>query len=124
MKSSKYVDGYILTVPKKKLGDYRRMAQKASRVWKKYGALEYFECIGDDLGLEWSTIKFPKIVKLKPGELVVFSFIVYKSRADRDKVNAKVMSDPIMCDPNYKDKPMPFDMKRMAVGGFKVLVEG
>lgn len=119
----KYVDGYVLAVQKNKLSAYREMAQKAARVWRKYGALEYFECVGDDLGSKWSTIKFPATVKAKAGELVVFSFIVFKSRAHRDSVNAKVMKDPVINDPQYKEKPMPFDMKRMVYGGFKVLVE-
>ena len=119
----KYVDGFVLAVPKKSLQAYRQMAQKAGKVWRKYGALEYFECVGDDLTSKWSGIKFPRTVRAKPGETVVFSFIVFKSRAHRDRVNAKVMKDPFMNDPAYKDKPMPFDMKRMVYGGFKVLVE-
>ncbi|MGH9811718.1 MAG: DUF1428 domain-containing protein [Candidatus Acidiferrales bacterium] len=119
----RYVDGFLLAVPKKKLPAYRRMAQVGAKVWKKHGALEYVEAVGDDLNPKWATIKFPRTVRLKRGETVVFSFIVYKSRAHRDHVNARVMKDPIMSDPAWKDKPMPFDMKRMAYGGFKVLVE-
>jgi uncharacterized protein YbaA (DUF1428 family) len=119
----RYVDGYVLPVPKKKLRAYRQMAQRAGRVWRKHGALEYVECVGDDLNPRWATIKFPQTVRAKPGEVVVFSFIVFKSRAHRDRVNARVMKDPLMNDPAYKDQPMPFDMKRMAYGGFKVLVE-
>jgi len=119
----KYVDGFVLAVPKKNLQVYRQMARKAGKVWRKYGALEYFECVGDDLTSKWATIKFPRTVRAKPGEKVVFSFIVFKSRAHRDRVNAKVMKDPFMNDPAYRDKPMPFDMKRMVYGGFKVLVE-
>lgn len=119
----RYVDGYVLPVPKKKLGAYRQMAQKAGKVWRKYGALEYFEGVGDDLNPRMAGIKFPQTVKAKPGETVVFSFIVFKSRAHRDRVNAKVMKDPAMNDPAYKDMEMPFDMKRMAYGGFKVLVD-
>jgi uncharacterized protein YbaA (DUF1428 family) len=119
---ARYVDGFVLPVPRKKMGVYRRMAQKAGKVWRKYGALEYFECAGDDLNPKFAGIKFPRTVRAKPGETVVFSFIVFKSRADRDRVNAKVMKDPMMNDPAYKDKPMPFDMKRMVYGGFKVLV--
>lgn len=122
---TKYVDGYVLPVQKKKLGEYRRMAEAAGKVWKKYGALEYFECVGDDLdpkmeGMKF--LKFPQTVKAKPGETVVFSFVVFKSRSHRDSVNAKVMKDPVMNDPKYKDKPMPFDVKRMAYGGFKTIV--
>jgi uncharacterized protein YbaA (DUF1428 family) len=120
---ARYVDGFVLPVPRKKMGAYRRMAQKAAKVWRKYGALEYFECVGDDLNPKYAGIKFPRTVRAKPGETVVFSFIVFKSRAHRDRVNAKVMKDPSMNDPAYKDKPMPFDMKRMVYGGFKTLVE-
>jgi uncharacterized protein YbaA (DUF1428 family) len=117
----RYVDGYVLPVPKRNLRAYRRMAQRAAKVWRKYGALEYFECVGDDLSPKWAKIRFPRTVRARPGETVVFSFIVFKSRAHRDRVNARVMKDPSMNDPAYKE--MPFDMKRMAYGGFKVLVE-
>jgi len=120
---SKYVDGYVLAVPKKSLGAYRKMAQKAGRVWKKYGALDYKECVGDDLNTKWSKIRFPNTVKAKSGETVVFSYIVFKSKAHRNSVNAKVMKDPFMNDPQFKDKPMPFDVKRMVYGGFRVLVD-
>ena len=116
----KYVDGYVVPVPKKSLDAYRRMAQKASAVWREYGALEVVECVADDVK-PGKTTSFPQAVKLKPGETVVFSYIVYKSRAQRDRVNAKVMKDPrikAMGDP----KDMPFDAKRMFWGGFKVLV--
>jgi uncharacterized protein YbaA (DUF1428 family) len=119
----RYVDGYVLPVPKKNLSAYRRMARQAAEVWRKHGALEYVEAVGDDLNPKWATIKFPRTVRAKSGEAVVFSFIVFKSRAHRDRVNARVMKDPLMNDPAYKDKPMPFDMKRMAYGGFRVLVE-
>jgi len=117
-----YVDGYVLPIPKKNLRAYRQMAQMGGKVWRKYGALGYFECVGDDLSPKWAGIKFPRTVRAKHGETVIFSFIMFKSRAHRDRVNAKVMNDPIMNDPKYKDKPMPFDMKRMVYGGFKVLV--
>ncbi len=120
---SRYVDGYILPVPRKNLAAYRHMAQKAGKIWRKYGALDYKECVGDDLNSKWSTIKFPKTVRAKGGETVVFSYIVFKSRAHRDSVNAKVMKDPLMNDSQYKDKPMPFDMKRVVYGGFKVMVD-
>jgi len=119
----RYVDGYVLAVPKKSLRAYRQMAQKAATVWRKYGALEYFECVGDDLNPKWAGITFPQTVRAKPGETVIFSFIVFKSRAHRDRVNARVMRDPLMNDPAYKDKPMPFDMKRMVYGGFKAIVQ-
>ncbi len=115
----RYVDGYVLPVPRKNLRAYRRIAQQAGKVWRKYGALEYFECVGDDLSPKWASIKFPRTVRAKPSETVVFSFVVFKSRAHRDRVNARVMKDPLMNDQG----PMPFDMKRMVYGGFKVLVE-
>ena len=115
----KYVDGYVLPVPKKNLQAYRRMAQKAGKIWREHGALDYKECVGDDLKTEWGT-PFPRMMKLKPGEAVVFSYIVFKSRAHRDRVNAEVMKEmKRMCEP----KDMPFDVKRMVYGGFKTLVE-
>jgi uncharacterized protein YbaA (DUF1428 family) len=116
-----YVDGFVLTVPKKNLAAYRRMAKKSGKIWREYGALEYRECVGDDLKVKFG-VPFPRLAKAKPSETVVFSWIVYKSREHRDRVNAKVMKDPRlagMCD----SKSMPFDMKRMAYGGFKVLVD-
>src|ERR1041384_650974 len=116
-----YVDGFVLPVPKKNLVAYRRMAQKASRIWKEYGALDYKECVGDDLNVKIG-LPFPKGIKSKPGETIVFSYIVYKSKAHRDQVNAKIMKDPrihALCDP----KNMPFDDKRMLYGGFKAMVE-
>jgi len=119
---ARYVDGYVVPVPKKHLEDYRRMAQKAAKVWRDHGALEYVECVADDVQKGKRT-SFPRSVKLKPQETVVFAYIVYKSRAQRDRVNAKVMKDPrlkSMMDP----KAMPFDAKRMFWGGFKVLVDG
>ena len=115
-----YVDGFVLAVPKKNLPAYRRMATAASRIWREHGALEYRECVGDDLKVKMG-MPFPKLSKAKAGETVVFAWIVYKSRSHRDKVNAKVMKDPRilkMCDP----KNTPFDVKRMSYGGFKVFV--
>ncbi|HET8580010.1 MAG TPA: DUF1428 domain-containing protein [Nitrospiraceae bacterium] len=117
----KYVDGYVLPVPRKKLRAYRQIAQKAGKLWRKYGALEYLECVGDDLSPKGPGIKFPRTVKAKPGETVVFSFIVFKSRAHRDRVNAKVMKDPSMS--ASQDQTMPFDVERMVYGGFKVIVD-
>jgi uncharacterized protein YbaA (DUF1428 family) len=117
-----YVDGFVLAVPKKNLDAYRRMASKAGKVWREHGALEYRECTGDDLAPQGISATFPKAARAKPGETVVFSWIVYKSRAHRDRVNAKVMKDPRlakMMDP----KAMPFDSRRMVYGGFKVLVD-
>jgi uncharacterized protein YbaA (DUF1428 family) len=115
-----YVDGFVLAVPKKKLNTYKRMARIASKVWREHGALDYRECVGDDLQTKFG-LPFPKLAKLKAGETVVFAWISYKSRAHRDRVNAKVMKDKRItasCDPNN----MPFDVKRMAYGGFKVIV--
>ena len=118
----RYVDGYVLPVPKKNVAAYRRMAQKAGKVWRDHGALEFIECVADDVKPGKHT-SFPQSVRLKPGETVVFSWIVFKSRAQRDRVNAKVMKDPRLA--NMMDpKAMPFDAKRMFWGGFKVLVEG
>ncbi len=114
-----YVDGYVLPVPKKKLAAYKRMAQLGAKVWKEHGALEYFECVGDDLKVKFG-MPFPKMMKPKAGETVVFSFVVYKSKAHRNQVNKKVMSDPRLCSMNPAE--MPFDCKRMVWGGFKVLV--
>jgi uncharacterized protein YbaA (DUF1428 family) len=119
----KYIDGFVLAVPKEKLKDYQKMAETAGKIWKKYGALEYFEAVGDDLNPKMAGINFPQTVKAKPDETVIFSFIVFKSKQHRDSVNEKVMKDPFMNDPEYKDKSMPFDMKRMVYGGFKVIVE-
>jgi uncharacterized protein YbaA (DUF1428 family) len=115
----RYVDGFVLPVPKKNLQAYRRLAQKAGRIWRKHGALEYRECVGDDLNVKMG-VPFPRRIKLKRGETVVFSWIVYKSRAHRDRVNAKVMKDPRLA--NMDPKSMPFDVKRMVYGGFKTLV--
>ena len=117
-----YVDGFIVPVPKKKLDAYRRMARKGGKIWREHGALEFCECVADDVKVGKRT-SFPRSVKLKAGETVMFSFIVYQSKAERNRVNAKVMKDKrlaSMMDP----KAMPFDAKRMIYGGFKVLVEG
>jgi uncharacterized protein YbaA (DUF1428 family) len=119
---AKYVDGFVLVIKKSKVEEYKAMALKGQDVWKKHGALDYKECIADDMNPEWVTFTFPQMAKAQPDEVVIFAFITYKSRKDRDSVNAKVMADPLMNDPEQKDKPMPFDMKRMAYGGFEVLV--
>ncbi|OGC78691.1 MAG: RNA signal recognition particle [candidate division Zixibacteria bacterium RBG_16_50_21] len=118
-----YVDGFVLPVPKKNLAAYRKLAREAGKIWRKYGAIDYKECIGDDLKNHWGGIPFNKLARTRPGETVAFSYIVYKSRAHRDQVNASAAKDPFMNDPKYKDKPMPFDMKRQAYGGFKVIVD-
>src|SRR5690606_28171302 len=120
---ARYADGFVIPVPQKKLAQYRRIATKAGKVWMEHGALAYYECVGDDLTPEGFVTTFPKMAKLKPGETVIFSGILYRSRAHRNSVMRKVMADPrlaTMMDP----KDPPFDMKRMAMGGFKVLVEG
>ncbi|KFE66504.1 DUF1428 domain-containing protein [Hyalangium minutum] len=117
----RYVDGFVVPVPKKNVQAYRRLAQKAGKIWKEYGALEYIECVADDVKPGKRT-SFPQSVKLKADEVVVFSWIVYKSRAQRDRINKQVMKDPrlsAMMDP----KKTPFDSKRMIYGGFKSIVE-
>ena|SRR3990172_4876824 len=115
-----YVDGFLLAVPKRNLQTYRRIAQRAGRVWRQHGALEYRECAGDDLKVKFG-VSFARAARLKAGETAVFSWIVYKSRAHRDRVNAKVMKDPRI--QTMMNDPMPFDMKRMSYGGFRVLVD-
>ena len=116
-----YIDGFVVPVPKKKLPTYRRMAAKAGRIWREHGALAYRECVADDVKVGKVT-SFPQSVKLKKGETVCFSWIVYKSRAHRDAVNRKVMSDPRLKD-MMDPKKMPFDGKRMFWGGFKTLID-
>ena len=117
---AKYVDGFVIPIPKKNVKAYLRIAKMGAAMWKEYGALAYNECLGEDLSVPYG-MGFKKMAKLKPSETVVFSWIVYKSRAHRDKVNAAIMKDPRMNDPSMKDK-MPFDIKRFAVGGFEVVV--
>jgi uncharacterized protein YbaA (DUF1428 family) len=121
MKKGEYVDGFVLAVPKKNTARYKKMAREALEVWKKFGALDYKECIIDDPKPKFITFTFPKMAKVKPGETVWFSFITYKSRGHRDSVDKKVMT---YFDKKYgKDKKqMPFDMKRFAYAGFKVEV--
>lgn len=114
-----YVDGFVLPVPKKNLRAYRKMAQNGAKLWQEHGALEYRECVGEDLDVKMGR-SFKTQLRLKPGETVVFSWIVYRSRADRDRVNAKVMKDPRMAN---MPKKMPFDVKRMCYGGFETIVE-
>lgn len=117
----KYVDGYVLPVPTKNLAAYRRMAQKAGKIWIEHGALEYRECAGEDMETPMG-MPFPKQLKLKADETVVFAWVVYRSRAHRDRVNAKVMKDPRLGE-GMDMKNMPFNPKRMAYGGFQVLVD-
>ena len=116
-----YVDGFVVPVPQKNLAAYRRMARKAGRIWREHGALEYIECVADDVKPGKLT-SFPQAVKLKPDEVVVFSWIVYNSRKDRDRINKKVMSDPRLAD-LMNPKALPFDGKRMFMGGFKPIIE-
>lgn len=118
-----YVDGFVLPVPTKNLPAYRQMAKKAGAIWREYGALEYRECVGDDLNVAFG-VPFPKLVKPKKGETVVFSWIVYKSKAQRNRVNAKIMKDPRICAMMDPRKKPPFDCQRMVYGGFKVMVDG
>ena len=119
-KPALYIDGFVIPVPKNKIAEYRRMAQLGRKVWTRHGALDYRECVGEDLKVKCGP-GFPRGIKVRRGETVVFSYIVYKSRTHRDKVNAAVMKDPELCaglDPNK----MPFDWKRMLFGGFETLV--
>jgi len=116
-----YVDGFVLPIPKRNTAAYRRMARLAGKVWLDHGALEYVECIGDDVKPGKYT-SFPQAVKLKKGEVVWFSFIVFKSKRDRDRINAKVMQDPRLAK-YMNNKAMPFDGKRMFWGGFRTMVK-
>ncbi len=118
---AKYVDGFVIPVPKKNRGVYKKMAQEAQKVWKRFGALDYKECVIDNIKPKFVKFTFPKMVKVKAGEEVWFSYIAYKSRTHRDEVNKKVMA---YFDKKYgkKEMPMPFDMKRFAYAGFKVMV--
>lgn len=118
---ARYVDGFVLPLPRKNLDAYRRMSTKAGKIWKEHGALEYRECSGDDLAVKAGR-SFTKLAKPKAGETVVFSWIVYRSRAHRDRVNAKVMKDPRLA-PMMDSKKMPFDVRKMAYGGFRVIVD-
>jgi uncharacterized protein YbaA (DUF1428 family) len=120
---AKYVDGFVLMVPKKNLEDYKKMATKAGKVWMKCGALDYKECVIEDPTPQDVKLTFQKMTKAKEDEVIFFSYIVYKSRSHRDKVNAQVMKDPLMNDPKYQEMPMPFDMKRMAYAGFQSIVD-
>ncbi len=124
--SKRYVDGFVIPIKNKDLAAYKKMAEWGAKTWKKYGALEYFECVGDDLKVQKGMgLGFAKLANLKKDETVVFSWIVYKSRKHRDEVNKKVMKE--MDSPEnvakFKDQPMPFDMNRFSSGGFSILVE-
>jgi uncharacterized protein YbaA (DUF1428 family) len=122
----RYVDGFLIVVPRHKLDAYRTMAEEGREIWLKHGAIDYKECVGDDLNPkmgDMEPLSFPALTKLAADEVLIFSFIVYNSRQHRDEVNAKVMSDPAMSPERMKDMPMPFDMKRFSYGGFEVLVD-
>jgi len=121
MTKANYVDGFVLVVPKKKVAAYRKMASEAAKVWRRFGALDYKECMIDDAKPKWVTRTFPKMTNAKVGETVWFSYIAYRSRAHRDAVNKKVMAY-FNAKYDKKDMQMPFDMKRMAYAGFKVAV--
>lgn len=117
---ARYVDGYVLPIPTKNVPAYRKIARQAARVWREHGALQYCEAVGQDLRPR-PFVPFPRAMKCKPGETVVFAWIVFRSRAHRDKVNASVMKDPRLA--GMAKQPMPFDHKRMAYGGFEILVD-
>lgn len=120
--SKKYVDGFVIPIKKKDIAKYKKIAIEGAKMWMKYGALEYFECVADDIATQKGMgMGFKKLTKLESNETVVFSFIIYKSKADRDRINKKVMNDPSMKD--FNPAEMPVDMKRFVVGGFKTLVE-
>jgi uncharacterized protein YbaA (DUF1428 family) len=116
-----YVDGYVLPIAKKNLPAYRRVAQKAAKIWREHGALEYRECVGDDLNVKWG-VPFPRRMKARPGETVVFAWIIFKSRKHRDSVNARVMKDARLAK-MMDEAAMPFDTRRMVYGGFKTIVQ-
>lgn len=116
---AKYVDGFVIPIKKKNLKAYKKMAALGCKIWMEYGALDYYECVGETLNVPWGWT-FPKMCKLKPDETVIFAFVVYKSKAHRKQVVKKVESDPRM---KMEGVEMPFDMKRFAVGGFTVLVQ-
>ena len=117
---AKYVDGFLLPMPKKGLAGYRKIASRAGKIWKKHGALDYFECAGDDLKPEGTTATFTKASRAKPSETVIFAFVIFKSKAHRNAVNKKVFKDPQLA---KMMQTMTYDMRRMAYGGFKVIVE-
>jgi uncharacterized protein YbaA (DUF1428 family) len=114
-----YIDGFVIPVPKKNVATYRRIASRAGRIWMEHGALQYIEAVGDDLKTSYG-LPFPRLTRLKPGEIVLFSFVVYRSRAQRDRVNKKIMSDPRIL--RMMEKGMPFDERRMSHGGFRSIV--
>lgn len=118
-----YVDGFVLVVPKKNIAEYKKMAIMGAKAWMKHGALDYKECVGDDMSPKMAELTFPTLASTKKNEVVVFSFIMFKSRAHRDAVNKKVMKEFEDYQDKSKKMKMPFDMKRMAYGGFTVMVD-
>ena len=118
-----YVDGFVIAIPKKNVANYKKMAEFGKRLWVKYGALDYYECLSDDMNPKGAQLTFPKLTKTKPNETVIFSFIVFKNKTHRNQVNKKVMGDPAMSSDKMKDFPMPFKLNRMAYGGFKTIVQ-
>ncbi len=118
---SKYIDGFVLSIPKDKLAAYKRVATKAGKLWREHGALEYRECVGDDMEVE-HMLAFPKLAKSKPDEVVIFAYAVFESRKHRDAANKKIMADPRIAAMGTESKAI-FDCKRMAYGGFKTLVQ-
>jgi uncharacterized protein YbaA (DUF1428 family) len=118
---ARYVDGFVIPIPTRNVARYRRIARRAGEIWMEYGAVEYIECVGDDLNVK-GLVSFKKLAKVKKGETVLFSFIVYRSKADRDKVNARVLKDPRIAT-MMTEKDSPFDMKRMSHGGFRAIVD-
>jgi uncharacterized protein YbaA (DUF1428 family) len=118
---ARYVDGFVIPIPKKKITAYKRLASLSAKIWKEYGAVEYLECVGDDMKTDMG-VSFPRLSKAKKGETVIFSWVIYKSKKDRDRANKKIMKDPRI-EKMMKEQPMPFDMKRMTYGGFQVLVD-
>jgi uncharacterized protein YbaA (DUF1428 family) len=116
-----YVDGFVIPIKKANIRAYKKMATLGCKTWMKHGALEYYECVGDDLDTKWG-LPFKKLCKLKANETLVFAFVVYKSKADRNRINKLVMADPSMSPSGSKKMSMPFDMKRFSMGGFKTIV--
>lgn len=116
---AKYVDGFVIPIKKKNLAAYKKMAKLGCKIWMEYGALDYYECVGETIKVPWG-LPFPKVYKLKPDETLIFAFVIYKSKAQRNQINKKIEKDPRM---QMDMKKMPFDMKRFSVGGFSVIVE-
>lgn len=118
-----YVDAFVLVVPKKNRAKYKKMAKQGCELWTKHGATGYFECVGDELEPEWCGMPFPKLTKCKDDEEVWYSFIIYKNKSERNRINAKVMKEMDKLYPEHSAKDMPFDMKKMTYGGFKAEIE-